>query len=279
MKNDDLKIYGPRTGQLVTELKKRGRLVFTLKDVHTITGLAPGSARSLMHKAERRGQIRRLKSGTYCLTTAGNHPYVIAAELFRDEPYFLSHDTAFDYHQLSGRPPCHIRVSTIQRMRSQTIAGYQFRFVTVPADKFFGAESYRASKQHQVMVSDVERTILDGLRQPEYVGGIAVVAQALRYAGKQMLVARLIHFAERLQNDAVLSRLGHILQLFGLLPIHRIYDLWRKTHYSNHLLDPTLPPGGVRDPFWGLRCNVNLNPAPWSASITGQPCRTVGGRD
>jgi predicted transcriptional regulator of viral defense system len=43
----------------------------------------------------------------------------------------------------------------------------------------FGNTKHWVTKQESVEISDLERTILDGLRHPEYCGGITDVAKGL----------------------------------------------------------------------------------------------------
>jgi len=84
-----LKTLGPRSSALWVELNERGKITFTLQDVEEITGLRDSSARTLIHKAERRGLVTRLRSGLYTLvpfelgraTEYVGDPYVIAREM------------------------------------------------------------------------------------------------------------------------------------------------------------------------------------------------------
>src|ERR1700677_4860818 len=50
------KTLGPRSSALWVELNERGKTTFSLRDVEEITGLRGSSARTLIHKAERRGE-------------------------------------------------------------------------------------------------------------------------------------------------------------------------------------------------------------------------------
>ncbi len=51
------KTLGPRSSTLWVELNERGHTTFSLRDVEEITGLHGSSARTLIHKAERRGLV------------------------------------------------------------------------------------------------------------------------------------------------------------------------------------------------------------------------------
>ena len=53
--------------QLLTSLYDRSQTTFTLRDVESITGLRPGLASSLIHKAAKRGLVSRLKRGVFLI--------------------------------------------------------------------------------------------------------------------------------------------------------------------------------------------------------------------
>jgi predicted transcriptional regulator of viral defense system len=155
--------------------------------VRSITGLSAASARNLVHKAQQRGLVTRLKPGLYNLVPfelgwATEHidsPYLIARELAGAAPYFLSHGTALELHRMVTQPNFTVYVSCTRRVRPQTVGGYDFRFVHIKAEQEFGAMKHWIDKERFVMISDMERTIIDGLRHPAFAGGITEVAKGL----------------------------------------------------------------------------------------------------
>jgi hypothetical protein len=48
-------------------------------------------------------------------------------------------------------------------------------------EDFFGSANHWVTKQEAIEISDLERTVLDGLRHPEYCGGITDVAKAANW--------------------------------------------------------------------------------------------------
>jgi predicted transcriptional regulator of viral defense system len=90
-------------------------------------------------------------------------------------PYFLSHAAAMELHRMVTQFV--IFVSSVKRIPSQTLHGTQFRFVLLKSEVFFALQNTGSAKQESIETSDLERTILDGLRHPEYCGGITDVGQ------------------------------------------------------------------------------------------------------
>ncbi len=264
IKSSGTKTLGKRAAQLLTALYERGRPTFTLADVRDITGLNPGSARTLVHKARARGLITRLKAGRYNLvpyelgraTEFVADPYLIARDVVEGAPYFLSHATAFEIHRLTTRPNLEIFVSSPRRFRRQTIGGYRFHFVLVPAARFFGATSQWVTKEHCVAVSDLERSVIDGLRLPQYVGGITEVATGLWMRRAEFDVPRCLDYARRLGVAAVRSRLGFLLERYSLADDASLRSLRAEPASAYNRLDPTLPAEGARLSSWRLQLNV-----------------------
>lgn len=259
-----LKTVGPRAAQLLTELNERRRPIFTLADVVQITGLKPASARTLIHKAQTRGLVTRLKPGLYNLVPfelgrATDHvgdPYLIARELVSDDQYFLSHGSALELHRMVTQPQLAIFVSTERRIRSQTIRGYAYRFVQIPAAQFFGIQQFWVTKEQSVAISDPERTIIDGLRHPAYVGGITEIAKALWMRRDKLDIGRVVDYAIRLDIGAVIRRLGYLLELYGLADDAVTEPLRRRLTASYQRLDPLFPAEGPFQAHWRLQLNV-----------------------
>ena len=258
------KTLGPRAAQLFTELHELRRSTFTLSDVRSITGLSASSARNLVHKAQQRGVVTRLKPGLFNLvpfelgraTAHIGSPYLIARELAGTAPYFLSHGTALELHRMVTQPNFTIYVSCTRRVRPQTVGGYDFRFIHITTEQEFGVVKHWIDKEHFVMVSDIERTVIDGLRHPAFAGGITEVAKGLWMKREALNVERLIDYAQRLGVGAVVRRLGYLLEHYGLADASSVEPLRRLLTATYQRLDPLLPAEGVFVSRWRLQLNV-----------------------
>jgi len=258
------KTLGPRAAQLFTELHELRRSTFTLADVRAITGLSASSARNLVHKAQQLVVVTRLKPGLFNLvpfelgraTAHIGSPYLIARELAGSAPYFLSHGTALELHRMVTQPNFTIYVSCTRRVRPQTVGGYDFRFVHITTEQAFGVVKHWIDKEHFVMISDIERTIIDGLRHPAFAGGITEVAKGLWMKREALNVERLIDYAQRLGVGAVVRRLGYLLEHYGLADASSLEPLRRLLTATYQRLDPLLPAEGTFVSRWRLQLNV-----------------------
>ena len=106
------------------------------------------------------------------------------------------------------------------------------------------------------MISDLERTIVDGLKQPLHVGGITEVAKGLWMKHEQINVEKLIIYARKFQSGAVIRRLGYLLELYGLANTTQLKQLTDLLTMTTQRLDPTLPAEGRFVTRWRLQLNV-----------------------
>lgn len=264
MKSTPLKTLGPQAAKLVMALHERGRIVFRLEDVRQITGLSEASARSFARKLVDRGVAARLKAGLYVLVPfelgnerryAGN-PLVVAREIMHGDDYYLSHATAMEIHGMTTQPQLVVMVSTPRARRSQTVQGVECRFIRCQRKHLFGLTEHWATKQDKVRVSDLERTIIDGLKQPEHCGGLTEVVKGLWMRRGDVKTDRLVQYAKRIGVGAVVRRLGFLLETCGMAPpeLDRLRAGLTATYVR---LDPVLPAEGKHLRRWRLQLNVD----------------------
>ncbi len=259
------KTLGPQAANLLAELHELGRMVFSLQDVEKITGLRPKSARNFVAQLVNRGVATRLKPGLFILVPfelgreseyLGN-PYVVAREIAGREEYFISHASAMDLHGMVTQPQLVVFASTAKLTRSRTILGTEFRFVHTKPQHLFGLTDHWVEKTEKVRVSDMERTVIDGLKHPDYCGGFSEVAKGFWMRRENIRPKRLVDYALQLGVGAVIRRLGFLLETFEIQAPDETARLRSNVTATYHLLDPVLPAGGKFSSRWRLRLNVS----------------------
>jgi predicted transcriptional regulator of viral defense system len=249
---------------LVTTLHERNKVLFDIREVKAITGLSGPSARSFVRSLVDRGVVARLKPGLFILvpfelgkeTEYMGHPWLVAKALAGGDDYYLSHGTAMEAHQMITQPQLVVYASSPNPKRTRSIMGTEFRFVRCGKEQLFGIEEQWATKQEKVRVSDIDRTIIDGLKQPEYCGGITEVAKGLWMQREKVRPERLVEYAIRLNIGAVVRRLGYLLDLYELGTDKTATALTNRLTNTYVPLDPVLPSQGKHLHRWRLRLNV-----------------------
>lgn len=258
------KTLGSRSAQLITELYERRQTTFTHADVEKITGLPPASARSLIRHAIARGIVCRVQPGLFVLvppelgraTEFTGNPYLVARELASGADYYISHASAMELHRMVTQPQFVIFTSTTKRIRNRTLHGTEFRFVLIGREAVFGVTRHWVSKHETVNVSDLERTVIDGLHLTAYCGGITEVAKGLWMRRGDVNPTRLVDYALRLRSGAVIRRLGYLLELYRIAEPVELDRLRRSLTATYARLDPTAPEEGPYSSDWRLRRNV-----------------------
>lgn len=262
--DEPLKTLGTQAARLVTTLHDQGSTLFSNADVRAITGLSAKAARNFAAALVRRGVATRLKPGLFILVPyelgserdyLGN-PFVVARELAGDPDCYISHASAMEVHQMVTQPQLVVYVTSPRSVRPRTVLGTEFRFVRCKPEHLFGVTDHWATKTEKVRVSDLARTVIDGLKQSEYCGGFTEVAKGFWMRRDDIDPDRLVDYALRLDVGAVVRRLGFLLESFEVDAPHAVRRLRERLTASYAVLDPMKPDEGKYLARWRLRLNV-----------------------
>jgi len=154
--------------------------------------------------------------------------------------------------------PNRIFVATRKRIKDREILGMSFKFVHISEKKFFGFNDVLISNA-SVKISDKEKTIVDCLDKPKYCGGIGEIVKAIFFAKEEIDLKKLTDHALKTGNNAVMKRLGFIVDYLGLDST----DIECKISDSYSILDPTKGKNRRYNSKWKLLINVNERELKW----------------
>lgn len=260
-----VKSFGLRAVRLLTVIHEHRLTIFSIRDLRDFIGLEPKSARNFAEKLVRSRLVARLERGLFVLAPldlgAGRehlgNPYAIARQL-AGRDYYVSHVSAMALHGMAPHRQLVVHATNPYWARRRTILGTEFRFVRCKPEHMFGLVERWVGEDEKVVVSDLERTIVDGLKQPEYCGGIAQVANGFLIRRADVNMRRLVDYVLRLDVEAVIRRLGFLLEACGVDAPEELERLRARVCHGYCLLDPTILPGGRRIARWRLRLNIDL---------------------
>jgi predicted transcriptional regulator of viral defense system len=266
MSNDVAKSLSAYGRVVLTRLAQKS-LLFTVQDAYRArkeAGFPPSkqSVRDLLSDLTERGWIHRLKRGKYAIVPleAGPegafapHEYLVATSLV--EPAVISHWSALQYHNLTEQVSRTVFVSTTKQHRDVETLGTQYHFIRFPEKRFFGHSPLWVEGQ-RVMITDIERTILDCFDRPAYSGGIGEAVKGLWEARSELDWAKLTDYLLKFGNGAVLKRIGVLAETWHL-PVDWL-QVWRTNlSLGFTLLDPQGPPQGARDHRWRVILNAQI---------------------
>ncbi|KUK17035.1 type IV toxin-antitoxin system AbiEi family antitoxin [Thermococcus sibiricus] len=200
------------------------------------------------------GFIKRIGKGVYALTpdpkeTPSIHEFVLTSLFIK--PSAIAYWSALNYHGFTEQIPNIVFVQTTARKKRQELGvfGVRYKIVRIKPEKFFGIEKAWI-EEFQVPITDREKTVVDCLDKPRYCGGIIEVAKAFR---EELGIEKLREYALRMDNSAVIRRLGYLCDYFGV-----DIDLKKPKTRNYILLDPTMPREGNVNSKWRVIVNVEL---------------------
>ncbi len=250
--------------RLLTTLSERGHQVFTTEMAAEVLGQSSFAVRKRLHHLVQRRWLQRLEKGKYLIVPLsagmdGHHTeneLIIAAHLV--SPYYISYWTALSYYGYTDQPSRTIYVATTKQKRPVKIHGLTYRFIQLQSHKFFGHNQMWIGEK-LVNIAEKEKAIVDALDHPELSGGIIQVVKGLWRGREELNLNKLIAYALRMKNRAVVKRLGYLLQRLELGTIQNFAKLEKKLSTGYAVLDPLSPRQGRHDAHWRVVANVSDN--------------------
>lgn len=259
--------------ELVRLLAYEGHRIFTTDQAKRLAprvGLKDTYVAESLYHLRRNGWIVSLRRGLHALSStvpgvAAAHEFEIATAFVN--PAAISHWSALHHHGLTEQVPREVFVLTtadtaVPRMRgnrsSRPGTGYvagdtTYRFIQVGPTRFFGTERIWVGDA-RVDITDLERTLLDGLSMPQHCGDFAEVLHAFRLGMPRLDVERIARYAIRLGTTTA-KRLGWVLENHGIDPFN-VEQLASLPIKGYRQLDPTGPRRGPCSSRWGIQENL-----------------------
>ena len=259
--------------ELVRILAYEGYRIFTTdqaKELAPRVGLKDAYVTESLFHLRRNGWIVSLRRGLHAVSSTvpgvtAAHEFEIATALVN--PSAISHWSALHHHGLTEQIPREVFVlttaeTTVPRVRRDGSEdpgnGYETgnttcRFIQVRPKRFFGTERVWVGDA-RVAITDLERTLLDGLSRPQYCGDFAEVLHAFQLAIPRLNVERIARYAIRL-GTATAKRLGWVLEAHDIdsFDVERLASLPIKGYRQ---LDPTGPRTGPCNGRWMVQENL-----------------------
>ena len=260
------KTLGPKSAHLLNQLQKDGKTIFTLEAFRRLYGKDAFSTGDFLSELVRRGLIARIKAGVYLILKTGqenmqlkNWP-VIAREIAAPRSYFISHYSAMRLHGMTSHAIMDVYITVSARVPDKKLKDIQYHFIYSKKEHFWGFTTHWATKQDQVQVSDLERTILDGLDRPDTCGGLTDVIRGIWVKQKEIDWAKLVKDAKRFKTKAAVKRLGFMIETLKIGNEKFSGQILAviKNAKGYALLDPDGAKKGGYPNRWGIRLNSDV---------------------
>lgn len=253
---------------LLQNLLAQGLRVFTsstVKNIASRLSISRGYANIILCNLTQEGWIKNIRKGLYAFTATTGiqpiHEFEIAMHLVK--PAMISHYSAFYHHNLTDQVPRDVFISTVKgthipqlgekdKQAGFKLDGVHYRIMQINRDRFFGAiPAWKGEVGFKV--TDLERTLLDGLAAPQYCGGFGEVLHGFCEKLDELNIDKLVNYALRL-DIAVARRLGWALERLEVEEV-KLSCLAQPDHPGYRRLDPSSKPLGHYDSKWRLQLN------------------------
>jgi len=261
-----IRTLGDKGSNLLTELSRQGKRLFTFKDAAEVYGKSDGGLHRLLHTLVKRRWLQRVERGKYLILPfeAGRegewteHEFIIASYLI--DPYYIGFRSALNYYGYTEQVSRTVFIaSTHRKMKPELdISGVTYRFVHMTERKFFG-DTKVILDGYGIKISEREKTIVDCLDRLEYCGGVSEVAKALSYGRDELDLVKMAHYAVQNGNKAVIKRLGYLLELLNFEAGNAINILRNNLSNGYSPLDTLGHREGRHIQRWRLLINVPQN--------------------
>ena len=254
-----------KESNVLSDLSYNGKHIFSIDDLKELVD----NPKNVLDKLVRKKWLLKIKKGTYAIAPfeAGVlgaesytlHSFVIASLLIK--PYYIGYWSALNYYGLTDQTPSIVYVVSTKPKNSCEILNTVFKFVKTVPHKMFGVENIDVEKR-KIIVSSKEKTIVDCLDHPEHCGGVEEIAKILYFYFDEIDIKKVVVYAKKIGNSAVLKRLGYLFETLKLSHSELLNDVKLGEGYS--LLDPTLPKVGRIVERWKLVLNISIDYSRWT---------------
>lgn len=261
MQNRTRASLGKTEASFITRIGKAR--FFTLEEARAVLGGGKGDYTSqFLERLQRKGWILRIRRGVFVTVplSAGEeanpqvHEFHVGMHLVT--PATIAYWTALNHHGLTEQLPRTVYIATNHPVRypPKEVLWFSYKIVSLRPHRYFGIVTDWMD-DGPFQITDKEKTIVDGLDLPEYIGGVGEIAKALSTSWGLLDHTKLFQYADRMGNAAVVKRLGYLVEA---LELGEAESLRSHVPLSKgfSLLDPTLPRRGKHNRRWGLLVNV-----------------------
>lgn len=220
--------------------------------------------KELLSDMVKRGLLMRLKKGLYYIIPYEQEAktfmpdwHLIAEHVTKGTKHYIGYYSALQIHNLITQPSLKEQIVVAKQIRPSTlkIKNTPFQFIYHNEKHFFGSKKIWIDRFNKVECSDLEKTFVDCLFKPDYAGGIVEVARAIYISRDKIKFEKLLEYTQRFESQAVIKRLGFLLETLEIKSGITKKLLKSKTA-SYVLLDTELPKSGKMISRWSIQQNL-----------------------
>lgn len=180
--------------------------------------------KNILYTLKKKGLLQSVRRNYYVTISletkeAVATPFEIASSITKNS--YISHHSAFEFYGLANQVFSNIYVSTGQEFREFEFGGRCYHCMKTQRD--FGI-----SLQKKIRVTDLERTVLDNIKDFDKVGGLEELLRCL-----EMITildeGRLTAYLGKYHNQFLAQKAGYLLSFYPQMKLsHAFFDYCKK---------------------------------------------------
>ncbi len=193
-------------------------MLFSKEQINQITG-NPDTAKTLLKNALNNGYVERIRHNYYAaksIETGCAIPsrYAIGSSI--NSSAYISHHTAFEYYGMANQVFGTVYVSSASIFKDFTFDDVEYKYL--PSKQNFGIIKPAA----HIKVTDIERTILDNIKDFTKIGGLEELLRCLAMI-TILEEDKLLKYLEKYDSQFLYQKTGYILSSFENMKLSRSF--------------------------------------------------------
>ena len=187
--------------------------------------------------------------------------HLVAKYLMKDREYYIGYYSAMQIHGLITQPSLKEIVVTNRQVIPSTrkIREVEFQFVTNKASRFFGFKNTWINQHEKVMVSDLEKTIVDAVTKPHLCGGMIEIGKAIYETRGKINLETLMSYLHQNESQVAMKRYLFICDLINIEWTIHHERMLQKTGSTFSLFDTSGPDQGKKNSRFRLKINIDTD--------------------
>ncbi|MBP9855136.1 MAG: hypothetical protein KBD53_09760 [Candidatus Omnitrophica bacterium] len=225
MNNNKRTRLGEKEIEVISRLSYEKKRIITKEDLDAFFKFNDIERNKIVYRLKKKRIFSPIKRGVYVFSPlqygdqgAGINEMLIPPQFFPQGNYYVGYSTMYSYYSLTEQIFQTVYVLNTSLQRRKEICGVIFNFLRVPENRMYGFETINIEGK-QVIISSLERTLVDLIYFNKPVGGIV---SALEILGSELKKSRcdmtkFIRFAAKFPNVTTRKMIGIFLESQGYL--------------------------------------------------------------
>lgn len=225
MKNNTMDRYlGPKETEVIARLAYEKASLITKEQFDRWFGFDEALRKQVIFRLKKKGILTAIKRGIYFYSPLESGPagsnineFLIPPVFFPKGNYYVGYSTMYNYYGFTDQLFQVMYILNTSLQKEKAIGNMRFKMIKISQKRMYGLEKIRI-KDAEVIVSDVERTLVDLIYFSEPVGGMKKAFEILKeqIKSRKTDTAKLIRYALKFPDTATIKRVGFILETTGL---------------------------------------------------------------